>query len=325
MQEFTFEYPCHSPLEQRWFALRVTRFADAHPVRTLVAHEDITARKLAEAKLRESEERLRLALEAARLGTFDWDLLHDQIVWSRWHEEIFGFAPGEFGGTYASFAERVHPEDLAEVNEEVARCIASRQPFVREFRVLWPDASVHWVSARGEFSFAADGTASRMHGVVLETTAHREAEQKVRANEELFRALIENGSDLIRVLDARGIIRFQSPSSERLLGFRADEMIDRPIIDWLHPDDVPRMQAAIERAVKDPEVPVVLESRVRHANGQWRTMESIGRNMPGEGRDGLIVVNCCLPSNCGNPRKWRRSVSWQEGWRMTSTTSFPSS
>ncbi len=148
---------------------------------------DVTSHKHAEKQLQESEERLRLALDAAHMGTFDWDVPHNRITWSRWHEEMWGFKPGEFGGTYESFSERVHPDDLPGINAEAARCIAAREPFAREFRVVWPDGTVHWIMGRGEFSFDANGQALRMCGAILETTEHRQAEEALRESETQLR------------------------------------------------------------------------------------------------------------------------------------------
>jgi PAS domain S-box-containing protein len=131
------------------------------------------------ATLRESEERLRLALDAAHMGTFDWDVPGNRITWSRWHEELWGLKPGEFGGTYEAFSSRVHADDLPGINAEVGRCIAAREVFSREFRVVWPDDSTHWIAAVGEFAFDADGKPTRMHGVVVDITDRKRAEEKL--------------------------------------------------------------------------------------------------------------------------------------------------
>ncbi|MCX7825746.1 MAG: PAS domain S-box protein [Verrucomicrobiae bacterium] len=164
-----------------FYYLFSVRDASGTPVGWATVSRDITERKRTEAALRESEERLRLALDAAHMGTFDWDMQGSRITWSRWHEELWGFKSGGFPGTYEAFAERVHPEDLPGVNAEIARCIAAREPFTREFRVVWPDGSVHWIVGRGEFTFDADGRPARMRGAVIEITERKQAEEALRA------------------------------------------------------------------------------------------------------------------------------------------------
>jgi PAS domain S-box-containing protein len=140
----------------------------------VIFSEDISARKRTETALRESEARLRLALDCANMATFEWDMLNDSIVWSQGHEELFGFAPGEFAGNYAALERRIFAQDAAGVNAEIARCITNRSDFNWEFRVVWPDGSTRWIVSQGRFEFGEGGRPLGLCGVVLESTERRE-------------------------------------------------------------------------------------------------------------------------------------------------------
>lgn len=141
---------------------------------------DITERKRIAEALRASEERLRLALDAAHMGTYDWEVSHNRITWSRVHEELWGFGRGEFNGTYEAFAGRIHPADRPLVDAEVARCRAAREPCSLEYRVVWPDGSIHWVMGKGRFTFDEMGEAVRMRGIVMEITERKQAQDALR-------------------------------------------------------------------------------------------------------------------------------------------------
>jgi signal transduction histidine kinase len=103
------------------------------------------------------------------------------ILWSPNHEIMFGLAPGSFEGSYRAFAQRVFPADLPLVDRGLAEAIAARQPYTGEFRVLWPDQSVHWIMAQGQFTFDDQGRPLRMLGVVSETTGRKESEAALHA------------------------------------------------------------------------------------------------------------------------------------------------
>ena len=135
--------------------------------------------QMAAKALHESEERLRLALDAARMGTFEWDVAHERITWSRLLEDLWGFKPGEFNGIHEALAQRVHQDDIPGIKAEVTCCITEHKPCTHEFRVVWPDGSTHWIAARGEFTFDDNGQPSRMRGAVVEVTAHKQAEADI--------------------------------------------------------------------------------------------------------------------------------------------------
>ena len=237
----------------RWLETHAAPLHDeAGKVTTLLGiTRDITERRRTETALHESEERLRLTLDAARMGTFDWDTPRGTITWSREHEALWGYAPGEFGGTYAAFAERVHRDDLSGVDAEVARCISAREPFSHEFRVVWPDGSVHWIASRGEFAFDAVGRPLRMRGVAMETTERKRAEELMRINLERFQIIARATNDAVWDWNLGTNTVWWNEGYQALFG-HAPEATDPSVesrTGMIHPDDVDRVVRGIREQI----------------------------------------------------------------------------
>jgi PAS domain S-box-containing protein len=122
-------------------------------------------------------------------------------------------------------------------------------------------------------------------------TARKQAEEALQRSEKHFRALIENGSDLITEIDTQGIIRYQSPSIERELGYLPDEMMGRSVFDFIHPDDIPVVGDTLAMGIGDPGRIYGREVRFRHHDGSWRILEAVGKFVTN--RDGFtgVIVN----------------------------------
>ena len=128
--------------------------------------------------LGESEERLRIGAEVAHFAMWDWNVATGQVTWSDEHFRMQGYAVGEVVPSYAAWAARVHPDDLAATEAALAHARDTRTEFAREFRSLHPDGSVHWLSARGRFFFDEAGEPVRMIGAMLDTTERRQWEDR---------------------------------------------------------------------------------------------------------------------------------------------------
>ena len=189
---------------------------------TLVRH-----RRHALQRLRKSEERLRLATDAAQVGLWDWDLVTRRIVWSRHHERLWGYGAGEFDGTFASFAHRIHPADLPAVAAELTRCESNVLPYAGEFRVVWPDGSAHWILSRGESFTDRDGRAVRMSGTVIDITAHKESELALGR----YRQIVETSREMLFFVDPEQRYHLVNPAYAALFGATADELQGRPVRD----------------------------------------------------------------------------------------------
>ncbi|MBP5971394.1 response regulator [Brasilonema sp. CT11] len=134
-------------------------------------------------QLRISEERLELAMEAAHLGTWDWNVPTNQVIWSKNHEKLFGLPSGSFLGSYEGFLSCVHPEDREQVSEAVTSAMNAKTNYKNEFRVLWSNGSVHWILGKGNFFYDHTGQLMRMIGVVLDITERKQREEELeRAN-----------------------------------------------------------------------------------------------------------------------------------------------
>ena len=142
--------------------------------------QDITDIKVAEQALRDSEERFQLAAEIGRSGTWDWDLGSGKVIWSRGHYEILGYRVGEIAPSYQAWVERVHPEDRERIETEIQQSMRARRDYAAEFRVLWPDGSLHWMSAHGRHEFDSNGVCLRMVGVMADVTSLKQAELALR-------------------------------------------------------------------------------------------------------------------------------------------------
>ncbi|HOW68051.1 MAG TPA: PAS domain-containing protein [Candidatus Paceibacterota bacterium] len=244
---------------------------------------DITTRKQAESALRESEERLRLALEAAQMGTFDSDLVGNRVTWSRRHQEIWGMPPGEFTGPVDAFLRQVHPEDRAGIQTVWEHCVSSRSPFRHEYRVVWPDASVHWVEAAGEFTFDATGRPIRLRGTVVETTQNRRADEQLRASEERYRHLVETAFDWIWEVDTQGRYTFASPKVHNLLGYASEEVLGRTPFELMPETEAQRVGAVFNEIVAKRAPFSSFENLNRHKDGHLVVFETSGVPVFGPG------------------------------------------
>lgn len=262
-------------------------------VRMAGSESDVTERRRNVEELRESRRLLEKAQQVGRVGS--WVATLGTVNSLNWSDEtcrIFGVRPGEFSGRNEGFFKLVHPEDREAVLKAAREARASRKPYQIEHRIVRPDGQVRWVHEQADVEIdAGTGEVARMVGVVQDITERKEAEEEIKRREEHFRLLIENATDLITVIDFRGAIRYQSPASRRVLGMAPEELVGRSAFDFVHADDAGLMVAAIKRALTNPDSPISVEFRFRHSSGSWRTLQSVGRNIPGKAEGGFIVVN----------------------------------
>jgi two-component system cell cycle sensor histidine kinase/response regulator CckA len=223
--------------------------------------------------LKQTGERLRLALDAGGMASWEWDTKLGWLAWSNRLEALFGLEPGEFGGTYEELLERVHPDDRTLFGESVEEAITHDSPAV-VYRTVWPDGTVHWHERKSQHVLDANGQFRGVAGVTFEVTDREEAAASLRESEERFRLIAEHAHDLIALLDADGRFSYVSPSCEPMLGYLPEELVGTVAGDLIHPGDRP--DGLIFRTLQ--------EVRLERADGDWIWVE--GRSYHIEGASG---------------------------------------
>ncbi|WP_088889050.1 PAS domain S-box protein [Leptolyngbya ohadii] len=140
------------------------------------AFDDIARLKQVEARLRESEERLRLALNATGMGIWDWEVQHDRVTWAGNNERLFGLPQGTFAETYEAFLECVHPDDRATVQYYVAQALQEKRGYTQEFRIVYPDGTIHWLRTQSELFLDDRGDPARLIGTNQDITALKQSQ-----------------------------------------------------------------------------------------------------------------------------------------------------
>lgn len=185
-QLFTFEYPCHSPTQKRWFLLSVSPLDSFDGA--VVSHTNITERRLAEDALRKTRERFEIVKDGAEIGFWFCDLPFDELTWDNRVREHF-FLPLDTRVTVDTFYERIHPDDREKTRAAIDASIEDRQRYQIEYRTVAPDGRMKWIRAIGRTFYNDNGAPVRFDGVTLDITEARRSEQLLREGEERFRFL----------------------------------------------------------------------------------------------------------------------------------------
>jgi len=262
------------------------------PVRILQVNADITERKAAEARLRETDQQFRQLAENISEVFWMSDPSQNQLLFvSPAYETLWGHTCQSLYESPSTWFEAVHPED----RDRVLQSSLTRQvegAYDEQYRIVRPDGAIRWIRNRAFPVRDASGQVNRVVGVAQDLTSTKEAEaEQLQRRETRFRSLIEHASDLIAALDAEGLIRFQSPSIERVLGYLPEELLGRNAFEFIHPEDLPQVRSALQGAVFEPSATVSVEYRFRHRDGRWRLLQSTGRALPADGDECLMVLN----------------------------------
>src|SRR5262249_12575518 len=200
-------------------------------VGVVLVFRDVTEQRRVEQAERKHREVLQLVHQIGRIGHWEWNSLTDENKWSPEIEALYGLPPGGFEGGYQGWAKLVHPDDLPRAEEDVRRALETGKYFT-EFRVVWPDGSVHWLEARANVFKDGHDKPVRMMGVNMDITErkrHEEALREADRRKDEFLAMLahELRNPLAPLRNAAYLL--QQPGLDQPFVGRTGEMVGRQV------------------------------------------------------------------------------------------------
>jgi diguanylate cyclase (GGDEF)-like protein/PAS domain S-box-containing protein len=281
----------HKDGSWRWLEVSGNSMLGDPEVRgTVSSARDITERKKAEEALRESEERFRSIFEEAPIGLCLVGLDGRRLKVNQALCEMLGSSEEQL--LRKKYLEHVHPDEREASSEHFRRTLQEGEgSYTQERRYLHAQGHVVWNLTRVSLIQDAQGEPDHFVCLHQDITERKEAEEALRESEERYRALAQKSSDIVTLLGIDGTLRYQSPSVERTLGYRPEEMVGENAFDYVHPEDLRRVRSAFLRGLNHPDLHPTVEYRFRHKDGSWVWLESVGTNLIDDPKVGEFVVN----------------------------------
>lgn len=249
---------------------------DGKPTRLFGVAIDVTDQKVSEQERRRTQEKMKLAMEAGRMAVFEYDYLSNEVYWSDENYAMFGYSqPVE--PTYEAWWDRVHPEDKSRMRNANVEAMTQRTPLVVEYRLIWPDGSVHWLESRAKFEFMQTGKPKRLYGVTIDIDERKRRELALEESQTTLTLAMEASRLGTYWTDYKANTVTLSDRACDLLGFdrKAQPTIDE-FRSRYHPDDVEMLTEI--RLTQDTNNPTYqVQARFKGADGVYRWVEARGR------------------------------------------------
>lgn len=272
---------------------------------------EIAERNRVEGILRSSEQKFRLMFDSVTDGISVTDLngliveLNEATV--RLHgysskEEMIGFS------AFVLIAEKDRPRAL----ENLKKTLREGQVRGVEYTFLARDGREFEAELSASVLRDHTGAPTGFIAVTRDVTEQKRMKEALKRSEQYFRSLIENAHDAIAIVDANGILLYESPAFERMLGYRFEDRLGQSALELVHPDDMPGVTRGIAELIQNPGVAQHTEVRARHRDGTWRTLEIVGRNHLDDPVVKGIVANFRDVTERKQAEEKLKELYWQE-------------
>lgn len=244
------------PFEDRFYRYAFVPLRDGSEkdAMAMILATNITQIRQVEDALKDSQRRLSTALRATNVGVWEWDMRTNKTYWSDENYRLMGLEPGGVESRYENWANAVHPEDLPAAEAELNKTINSRSELNIEFRVVWPDGNIRWINDIGSLSFDGNNEPIGMYGIQMDITERKRIQQELERNQRRLAFLISGSPVIIYSARSSGDFgaTFVSGNVSKRMGYLPEMFTENPgfWLEHIHPDDVPGIQAEIDRLLE---------------------------------------------------------------------------
>ncbi|TDO29042.1 PAS domain S-box protein [Sediminibacterium goheungense] len=232
-------------------------------------------RKKSLENLTESNERYKFVTRATNDVVWDMNISSQRILWAGENlKRLFGYELPDDESDLGFWSEKIHPEERDGVVKRLLNTCAgnSGELWSDEYRFQRANGTSAYVLDKGYLLYK-NGKPVRMIGSMQDITERKLAELQVQNSEKRFRSLVQNGSDMIKILDENAIFTFSSPSVEQVLGYTSEQIIGKSVFDFIHPDELNQIGRHFD-FIQNSDYHEIQYFRFKNAKGEWRWLET---------------------------------------------------
>ncbi len=231
----------------------------------------------------------RESMRLAKLGYWQMDLSNNELLWSDELYELYGLDPS-VKPDVTLYLSLLHPEDEAACRELLYGSDIMEEVF-HTHRLIRPDGRMIHVLHRGHPIRDSHGRITGHFGVVQDVTEQKLVEEQLRINKQRFKALVQNGSDIIAVVDQNSCFTYVSPATTKIVGYEPEELVGKGVMELIHPDEIDLVRGELTNVILRINQGVPTLHRFRHKDGSWIWLESTGINRMAEADVEGVIIN----------------------------------